>query len=65
MYLFVFAFLGNVFYVASILTSPKISLPPPESTEFIKETIPYVFFASLVAPLLTCIVDTSSEVEVP
>ncbi|KXN86907.1 putative vacuolar amino acid transporter YPQ3 [Leucoagaricus sp. SymC.cos] len=42
MYLFVFAFLGNVFYVASILFSPNVYLPPPESTDFIKESIPYL-----------------------
>ena len=40
MYLFVFAFLGNVFYVASILSSPKNFLPPPQSTQFIRESIP-------------------------
>ncbi|CAL1704644.1 unnamed protein product [Somion occarium] len=42
MYLFVFAFLGNFFYVASILTSPKLDLPPPVSAAFIRESIPYV-----------------------
>ncbi|GLB34871.1 putative repeated motif containing protein [Lyophyllum shimeji] len=42
MYLFVFAFLGNVFYVASILSSPNMRLPAPESTTFIKESIPYL-----------------------
>lgn len=42
MYLFVFAFLGNVFYVASILTSPKLGLPEPEASKFIRESIPYV-----------------------
>ncbi|KIK92407.1 hypothetical protein PAXRUDRAFT_147397 [Paxillus rubicundulus Ve08.2h10] len=42
MYLFVFAFLGNFFYVLSILTSPKGHLPPPESTEFFRESIPYL-----------------------
>ncbi|KAF5358027.1 hypothetical protein D9756_001491 [Leucocoprinus leucothites] len=42
MYLFVFAFLGNVFYVASILLSPNAYLPPPQSTEFMKESIPYL-----------------------
>ncbi|KZT70136.1 hypothetical protein DAEQUDRAFT_668272 [Daedalea quercina L-15889] len=41
-YLFVFAFLGNFFYVASILTSPKLGLPEPEATAFIKESIPYL-----------------------
>ncbi|KAF8077865.1 CTLH/CRA C-terminal to lish motif domain-containing protein [Lyophyllum atratum] len=42
MYLFVFAFLGNVFYVASILSSPKMQLPPAESAAFVKESIPYL-----------------------
>jgi len=40
--LFVFAFLGNFFYVASILTSPKLSLPPHESSAFLRESIPYL-----------------------
>uniref|UniRef100_A0A0W0FLH5 CRA domain-containing protein n=1 Tax=Moniliophthora roreri TaxID=221103 RepID=A0A0W0FLH5_MONRR len=42
MYLFVFAFLGNTFYVASILTSPKVYQPLPASREFIKESMPYL-----------------------
>ncbi|KAF8892508.1 hypothetical protein BD779DRAFT_1610089 [Infundibulicybe gibba] len=42
MYLFIFAFLGNVFYVSSILTSPKMSLPPPQALAFIKESVPYL-----------------------
>ncbi|PFH54276.1 hypothetical protein AMATHDRAFT_72778 [Amanita thiersii Skay4041] len=42
MSLFIFAFLGNVFYVSSILSSPKVRLPPPISTEFIRESIPYL-----------------------
>ncbi|KAL4247291.1 Lysosomal/Vacuolar Amino Acid Transporter 1 [Abortiporus biennis] len=42
MYLFVFAFLGNFFYVASILTSPKLDLPPHEASAFIRESIPYL-----------------------
>lgn len=41
-YLFIFAFLGNVFYVSSILSSPQVSLPAPESTEFIRQSIPYL-----------------------
>lgn len=46
MYLFVFAFLGNVFYVASILSSPNLYLPPPRSTEFLRQSIPCVSAAS-------------------
>jgi len=42
MYLFVFAFLGNVFYVASILFSPNAYLPSHQSAAFLKESIPYV-----------------------
>ncbi|KAI0362104.1 hypothetical protein OH77DRAFT_1416318 [Trametes cingulata] len=41
-YLFIFAFLGNFFYVASILTSPNLQLPEPEATAFIRESIPYL-----------------------
>ncbi|KAK2466847.1 hypothetical protein APHAL10511_001105 [Amanita phalloides] len=40
--LFIFAFLGNVFYVSSILVSPRFYLPPPLSTEYIQETVPYL-----------------------
>jgi uncharacterized protein with PQ loop repeat len=46
MFLFIFAFFGNIFYVASILSSPKLSLPPPASTELIRETIPYLLGSS-------------------
>ncbi|KIY72219.1 hypothetical protein CYLTODRAFT_418197 [Cylindrobasidium torrendii FP15055 ss-10] len=42
MYLFIFAFLGNVFYVSSILTSPNAWLPQPASGNFIRESIPYL-----------------------
>ncbi|KAJ7125461.1 PQ loop repeat-domain-containing protein [Mycena crocata] len=42
MYLFIFAFLGNTFYVASILTSEKVFQPPPVSTEFLRESLPYL-----------------------
>ncbi|KAF9246135.1 CTLH/CRA C-terminal to lish motif domain-containing protein [Melanogaster broomeanus] len=42
MYLFIFAFLGNFFYVLSILTSAEAHRPPPESTEFFRESIPYL-----------------------
>lgn len=41
-YLFIFAFLGNFFYVASILSSPNLQLPEPEASAFIRETIPCV-----------------------
>ncbi len=39
-YLFIFAFLGNFFYVASILTSPNLQLPEPQASAFIRESIP-------------------------
>ncbi|KAJ7905622.1 PQ loop repeat-domain-containing protein [Mycena olivaceomarginata] len=42
MYLFIFAFLGNSFYVASILTSERVSQPPPASSEFLRESLPYL-----------------------
>lgn len=42
MYLFVFAFLGNFFYVLSIVTSREALLPPPASTEFYRESLPCV-----------------------
>ncbi|KAA1471090.1 hypothetical protein DENSPDRAFT_871340 [Dentipellis sp. KUC8613] len=42
MYLFIFAFLGNFFYVLSILSSPKIYLPPAEASAYITESIPYL-----------------------
>lgn len=42
MYLFVFAFLGNTFYVSSILTSPKLDVPGPEASAYIRESIPYI-----------------------
>ncbi|KAI0933126.1 hypothetical protein AcV7_004689 [Taiwanofungus camphoratus] len=41
-YLFIFAFLGNFFYVASIITSPKLNLPEPEASLFMRESIPCV-----------------------
>lgn len=41
-YLFIFAFLGNFFYVSSILTSPNMQLPEPEASAFMRESIPYV-----------------------
>ncbi|KDQ60972.1 hypothetical protein JAAARDRAFT_31968 [Jaapia argillacea MUCL 33604] len=42
MFLFVFAFLGNLFYVSSILSSPNMKLPPAEASAFIRESIPYL-----------------------
>ncbi|KAH8107000.1 PQ loop repeat-domain-containing protein [Cristinia sonorae] len=42
MYLFVFAFLGNFFYVASILLSPKLQQAPAEASAFLRESIPYL-----------------------
>ncbi|KZV89860.1 hypothetical protein EXIGLDRAFT_721027 [Exidia glandulosa HHB12029] len=44
MALFTFAFLGNAFYVASILTSPQLlSAPTPEArSAFIRESVPYL-----------------------
>jgi len=42
MYMFVFAFLGNSFYVASILLSPEFLAAPPASTAYIRESIPWV-----------------------
>ncbi|KAF7305095.1 hypothetical protein MKEN_01224700 [Mycena kentingensis (nom. inval.)] len=42
MYLFIFAFLGNTFYVLSIVTSEKANQPPPVSTEFFRESLPYL-----------------------
>lgn len=47
MYLFIFAFLGNSFYVASILTSERVSQPPPASSEFLRESLPYAFLRLL------------------
>ncbi|VDB83072.1 unnamed protein product [Peniophora sp. CBMAI 1063] len=41
-FLFIFAFLGNFFYVLSILTAPNMSLPPPEAAAYLKESIPYL-----------------------
>ncbi|KAH9854234.1 PQ loop repeat-domain-containing protein [Lenzites betulinus] len=41
-FLFIFAFLGNFFYVASILTSPNLQLPEPEASAFMRESIPYL-----------------------
>lgn len=41
MYLFVFAFLGNVFYVLSILSSPHMTdAPRSEATTFLLESFP-------------------------
>ncbi len=40
MFLFVFAFLGNTFYVLSILSSPKLDAPHAEAMAFLLESIP-------------------------
>jgi len=42
MYLFIFAFMGNFFYVLSILNSPKMDLPPPLAKQFLRDSIPYL-----------------------
>ncbi|KAF9646402.1 hypothetical protein BDM02DRAFT_3156563 [Thelephora ganbajun] len=42
MYLFIFAFLGNTFYVSSILTSPKLDVSGPEASAYIQESLPYI-----------------------
>ncbi|EMD37960.1 hypothetical protein CERSUDRAFT_113099 [Gelatoporia subvermispora B] len=42
MYLFIFAFLGNFFYVASILTSPKLAQAAPLASAYLRESIPYL-----------------------
>ena len=36
--------MGNLFYVSSILTSPKLGLPEPEASAFIRESIPHVSY---------------------
>ena len=43
--------MGNLFYVASILTSPKLGLPEPEASTFIRESIPYVSCTRLLSSL--------------
>lgn len=53
-YLFIFAFLGNFFYVASILTSPNLQLPEPQATAFIRESIPCVDFEPDCRELYSC-----------
>ncbi|KAG8973590.1 rRNA (cytosine-C5-)-methyltransferase nop2 [Tulasnella sp. 425] len=40
--LFVAAFLGNTFYVSSILTNPIMNHPTEARAEYIRETIPYL-----------------------
>ncbi|KAI0302134.1 PQ loop repeat-domain-containing protein [Russula brevipes] len=42
MYLFVFAFLGNFFYVLSILSSPNMRGPLTESSSYLTESMPYL-----------------------
>jgi hypothetical protein len=58
MYLFVFAFLGNFFYVCSILTSPEAHMPPPASTKFFQESIPYVLFLIFFLFVIDDLLDT-------
>ncbi|KAK1235999.1 hypothetical protein PQX77_000768 [Marasmius sp. AFHP31] len=41
-YLFIFAFLGNFFYVSSILTNPRAHQGGLPAQEFITESIPYL-----------------------
>ena len=38
--LFIFAFLGNTFYVLSILASPNMDLPAPQARAFLMESVP-------------------------
>ena len=52
MYLFIFAFLGNFFYVLSILTSSKMDLPAPLARQFIRDSIPYVQLPFVLIALL-------------
>ena len=47
MYLFIFAFLGNLFYVLSILTNPKMNYGP-QARQFIRDSVPYVFTSSRI-----------------
>ncbi|KAI0273727.1 PQ loop repeat-domain-containing protein [Gloeopeniophorella convolvens] len=42
MFLFVFAFLGNFFYVLSLLSSPSMQGTPAESSAFLKESMPFL-----------------------
>ncbi|KAI9509652.1 PQ loop repeat-domain-containing protein [Russula earlei] len=42
MYLFIFAFLGNFFYVVSILSSPNMRGPLVESSRYLRESMPYL-----------------------
>ena len=61
MYLFVSAFLGNFFYVLSIVTSPQAYLPPPASTDFFRESLPCVVPPlSRLLPLITLFYHSSS-----
>lgn len=62
MYLFVFAFLGNFFYVCSILTSAEAHLPPPASTKFFKESIPYAIIVLSFSFVIDDLLDTCLEV---
>jgi solute carrier family 66 (lysosomal lysine-arginine transporter), member 1 len=53
MYMFTFAFLGNCFYVASVIFSPEFNARPPTSTAFIRESIPYATIYHHSSPLTT------------
>jgi hypothetical protein len=44
MSLFICAFLGNTFYVASILTNPMLNKPPPIARAFFLESVPCVSY---------------------
>ncbi|KAF8509743.1 PQ loop repeat-domain-containing protein [Gautieria morchelliformis] len=63
MYLFIFAFLGNFFYVLSILTNPKMDLPAPLARQFIRDSIPYIlgsggtFLFDITIVLQSCVYD--------
>jgi hypothetical protein len=60
MYLFLFAFLGNLFYVLSILTSPKVDLPEPQARQFIRDSVPYVLAVASVQTLCLTYIHTDT-----
>jgi hypothetical protein len=55
MYLFTFAFLGNSFYVASILTSSEAWAPAPKSQNFLRESLPSVLVHYIFRPFVDVI----------